>query len=78
MAASAPIRLVAGLGNPGRAYERTRHNAGYWFVDALASKLGAAFSHQAKFAGDVARLAFDTVAHDVRRDARCTGHAGRG
>lgn len=55
MAASAPIRLVAGLGNPGRAYERTRHNAGYWFVDALASKLGAAFSHQAKFAGDVAR-----------------------
>ncbi len=55
MAASAPIRLVAGLGNLGRAYERTRHNAGYWFVDALASKLGAAFSHQAKFAGDVAR-----------------------
>jgi len=55
MAASAPIRLVAGLGNPGRAYERTRHNAGYWFVDALAARLGASFSSQAKFAGDVAR-----------------------
>ena len=55
MAASAPIRLVAGLGNPGRAYERTRHNAGYWFVDALASKLGAPCAPQSRFSGDVAR-----------------------
>ena len=55
MAASAPIRLVAGLGNPGRSYERTRHNAGFWFVDALASKLGASFAPQTRFSGDVAR-----------------------
>lgn len=55
MVANASIRLVAGLGNPGRAYERTRHNAGFWFVDALASKLGAAFTAQPRFAAEVAR-----------------------
>lgn len=55
MADHIPIRLVAGLGNPGKGYERTRHNAGFWFVDALARELGVAFAPQAKFLGDVAR-----------------------
>ena len=52
---STPIRLVAGLGNPGRGYAATRHNAGFWFVDALVAKLGSAFSHEARFAADVAK-----------------------
>jgi peptidyl-tRNA hydrolase, PTH1 family len=50
-----PIRLVAGLGNPGREYADTRHNAGFWFVDRLAAKLAASFAHEAKFGGDVAK-----------------------
>ena len=50
-----PIRLVAGLGNPGREYSNTRHNAGFWFVDELAGKLGASFAAEAKFGGDVAK-----------------------
>ncbi len=50
-----PIRLVAGLGNPGREYANTRHNAGFWFADELAAKLGASFSHESKFGGEVAK-----------------------
>src|SRR5215213_9156524 len=49
------IRLIVGLGNVGSEYESTRHNAGFWYVDALARKLGARFSAERKFHGDVAR-----------------------
>ena len=41
-AAVSPIRLVAGLGNPGREYENTRHNAGFLVLDRLAARLGLA------------------------------------
>jgi peptidyl-tRNA hydrolase, PTH1 family len=49
------IRLIVGLGNPGPKYERTRHNAGFWFVDALASKLNVRFAFESKYEADVAR-----------------------
>jgi PTH1 family peptidyl-tRNA hydrolase len=54
-----PIRLVVGLGNPGREHEATRHNAGFWYADALAARLGASFSGEAKFHGRVARAVGD-------------------
>ena len=52
---SASIKLVVGLGNPGREYERTRHNAGFWWLDALARELGAVFNKESKFHGEVAK-----------------------
>jgi peptidyl-tRNA hydrolase, PTH1 family len=49
--------LVVGLGNPGREYERTRHNAGWLVLDELARRLGA--SWRAKFSGRLAEARLD-------------------
>ena len=53
------IALVVGLGNPGREYARTRHNAGFWFVDALARLHGADFRPEAKFRGELCSVVLD-------------------
>ena len=45
------IRLIAGLGNPGPSYENTRHNAGAWFVQALAKEAGVSFKSEPRFKG---------------------------
>lgn len=42
------IKLIIGLRNPGSAYEYTRHNAGAWFVDALAHRHNASFKLEKK------------------------------
>ena len=46
-----PIQLIVGLGNPGEKYARTRHNAGYWWVDAIAEAKRAAWKKETKFSG---------------------------
>lgn len=45
------LRLIVGLGNPGQQYEATRHNAGFWWLEALARKLGVTLRQEAKFHG---------------------------
>ena len=53
---SEPIKLIVGLGNPGREYEATRHNAGFWWVDALASKLGTRLVPERSYQALAARV----------------------
>ena len=56
------VHLIVGLGNPGQRYAQTRHNAGFWFADRLASHYGATFQRAARFHGELAQ---------IQSDARC-------
>jgi PTH1 family peptidyl-tRNA hydrolase len=51
------IRLLVGLGNPGKEYERTRHNAGFWLLERLAAAQGLHFRKDPKYQALVARMA---------------------
>jgi PTH1 family peptidyl-tRNA hydrolase len=53
------IKLFVGLGNPGAEYEATRHNAGFWWIDALSRKVKAPLALDKNYHGQVARLSLN-------------------
>lgn len=58
------IQLIVGLGNPGREYEETRHNAGAWLVEQLARSSGCALAAENKFHGLTGRTR--VAGHDIK------------
>lgn len=53
------IQLIVGLGNPGQQYEKTRHNAGFWFIDAIARNHGIPLKSENKFHGEAGKGRID-------------------
>lgn len=53
------MKAIIGLGNPGKEYEKTRHNVGFLVVDTLAKKLGVAFRSKRAIQADVAEAVMD-------------------
>jgi PTH1 family peptidyl-tRNA hydrolase len=67
--------LVAGLGNPGREYERTRHNVGWLVVDELARRHGGSF--RSKFSGKLAEVRLDDLRFALLKPETYMNESGR-
>ena len=69
------IRLVAGLGNPGKEYLDTRHNAGFWWVDRLASLENAPLRMDPRMHGFTARIPGDVWLIEPQTYMNASGRA---
>lgn len=72
-----PIEVIAGLGNPGAVYQDTRHNAGFWLLDALARELGAVFKPERRFQAETARATLDGYACHLLKPVTFMNRSGQ-
>ena len=72
------FELVAGLGNPGPEYARTRHNAGFWFADALAERLDTRFLRDSRSGSEVATARLEGRRLVLVKPMGFMNHSGRG
>lgn len=71
------VKLIVGLGNPGREYETTRHNAGFWLVDELARRHGGVFRAEPRFNAELARLQIAGAERWLLKPQDFMNHSGR-
>lgn len=69
--------LIAGLGNPGSEYAETRHNAGFWFVDALARQLHVDLRSDKRCAGEVGQIGTGDERCRLLKPNTFMNHSGR-
>jgi PTH1 family peptidyl-tRNA hydrolase len=71
------LRLIVGLGNPGAEYERTRHNAGAWFLRELAGRAGARLGKDGKLHAELGKA--DLAGHTIwlAQPTTFMNHSGR-
>lgn len=70
------IKLIVGLRNPGSTYQHTRHNAGEWFVEALAKRDSASFRSDKKMQGELADLLLQDAATKLLLPLTFMNHSG--
>lgn len=71
------VKVIVGLGNPGPEYARTRHNAGFWFIDALAEAAGAVWGGERKLQAETAKIHVDGQPLLLLKPCTFMNHSGR-
>jgi len=74
--AGEPLKLIVGLGNPGTEYARTRHNAGFQFVDELARRCGAIFRSEPRHHAELARARIEEAELWLLKPMSYMNHSG--
>jgi peptidyl-tRNA hydrolase, PTH1 family len=74
--AGEPLKLIVGLGNPGTEYARTRHNAGFQFLDELARRHGAEFRSEPRHRAELARARIADVELWLLKPMSYMNHSG--